>query len=48
MGVLTRKRVPAAPAFAELTRIRADHSGDYAACCLNFSASAGLPTNPIT
>jgi hypothetical protein len=43
--VLTRKRVPAA---AELTIRLMKDSAVYAACCLNFSASAGLPTNPIT
>src|ERR1700738_2432058 len=45
MGVLTRKRVPA---VAELMSRLATDPADYAAaCCLNFSASAGLPMNPI-
>ena len=51
MGVLTRYSVPVAPvvtAFAELTKPPAIDSALYAAYCLNFSASASFPTNPIT
>ena len=52
IGVLTRKSTPDSArtaALAELMSRLATDSVDYAAaCCLNFSASAGLPMKPIT